>query len=75
MRKTYYHITSRLLTAAASAILLIVASSCNDYLDTTPSKGSSEVLDKSEQIEGLFNNSENFNTKATLVAAESETWA
>jgi len=70
MRKTYYHITSRLLTAAASAILLIAASSCNDYLDTTPSKGSSEVLDKSEQIEGLFNNSENFNTKATLVAAE-----
>ena len=61
-----------MLTAAASAVLLAAATSCNDYLDTKPNKGDSEVLDNCEQVEGLFNNSDNFNTKATVVAAESD---
>lgn len=65
MKKTRIYIS-------VAALLLAIATSCNDYLDTTPSKGDSEVLDNSEQVEGLFNNSDNFNTKATLVAAESD---
>jgi hypothetical protein len=46
--------------------------SCNDYLDTTPSKGDNEVLNNSEQIEALFNNNSLFNAKTSLAVSESD---
>lgn len=46
--------------------------SCNDYLETMPSKGENEVLNRSEQIEALFNNSDNFNTIVGMPVAESD---
>lgn len=53
-------------------ITLSLLTSCNDYLDTIPSKGDNEVLKTSEQIEALFNNSSLFNAKTSIVVSESD---
>ena len=53
-------------------IALSLLTSCNDYLDTIPSKGDNEVLNSSEQIEALFNNNSLFNAKASMIVAESD---
>lgn len=64
---------SRLL---AGAVLITfhfsLFTSCNDYLDTVPSKGANEVLNSKKQIDALFDNSQVFNTKATFVVASSD---
>jgi tetratricopeptide (TPR) repeat protein len=51
---------------------LLLLSSCNDYLDTIPSKGNNEVLTRSEQVEALFNNSETFLQKASIPLASAD---
>lgn len=53
-------------------IALSLLTSCNNYLDTIPSKGDNEVLNSSEQIEALFNNNSLFNAKASMIVAESD---
>ena len=55
-----------------SIIAITLLSSCNAYLDTLPSKGDNEVLNNSEQVEALFNNSTIFNAKASLLVPESD---
>lgn len=64
MKTTIYH--------ALTAVALTMLCSCNDYLDTTPSKGDNEVLNNSEQVEALFNNSDIFTAKAVMTVPESD---
>ncbi len=50
----------------------MVFSSCNDYLDTVPSKGENEVLNSAKQIDALFDNSSIFNSKVSYAIASSD---
>lgn len=52
--------------------LVLLLTSCNDYLDTVQNKGNDEVLTKSSQVEALFANSEIFNTATGLNVAASD---
>lgn len=49
-----------------------ILSSCNDYLDTVPSKGENEVLGSGKQIDALFNSSDIFNSKVAYAIASSD---
>jgi hypothetical protein len=62
MKKTIFLCAATLLTLV----------SCNDYLDTVPSRGDNEVLKSGEQIEALFNNSDIFNSKVSFLAASGD---
>lgn len=53
-------------------LALLTLASCNDYLDTKPSKGSNEILSTSEQVEALFNNSSMFIQSVSIPAASSD---
>lgn len=53
-------------------LALLALTSCNDYLDTKPSKGSNEQLGSSEQVEALFNNSELFMQATSTVVGSSD---
>ena len=54
------------------AVTLLTMASCNDYLDTVPSRGDNEVLKSGEQIEALFNNSEIYNSKVGFLGASGD---
>lgn len=53
-------------------LALLTLASCNDYLDTKPSKGNNEILSTSEQVEALFNNSSMFIQSVSIPAASSD---
>ena len=53
-------------------LALLILASCNDYLDTKPSKGNNEILSTSEQVEALFNNSSMFIQSVSIPAASSD---
>lgn len=61
-----------LIGAALFTFHCSLFTSCDDYLDTVPSKGANEVLNSKKQIDALFDNSEMFNSKATFVIASSD---
>lgn len=52
-----------------SVVALFMLTSCNEYLDTEPSRGDNEVLKSGEQIEALFNNSDIYNSKVSFLGA------
>jgi len=52
--------------------LATLFTSCDDYLDTVPSKGENEVLNSGKQIDALFNSSDIFNTKVSYAIASSD---
>lgn len=55
-----------------SIVVSMIFVACNDYLDTVPSKGDNEVINRSEQIEALLNNSSIFNAKTSVVVSSSD---
>ncbi|MGI6232695.1 MAG: RagB/SusD family nutrient uptake outer membrane protein [Prevotella sp.] len=64
--------TKKIQLYTAALFLSLLSVSCNDYLDTTPSKGENEELHSKEQVEALFNNSDLINTPVALAVAESD---
>ena len=53
-------------------LALLTLASCNDYLDTIPSKGNNEMLTSSEQVEALFNNNSMFIQSVSVPVASSD---
>lgn len=61
-----------LIGAALFTFHFSLFTSCDDYLDTVPSKGANEVLNSRKQIDALFDNSDIFNSKVNYVIASSD---
>jgi hypothetical protein len=66
--KIYPYLSACLMTFGLATLF----TSCDDYLDTVPSKGENEVLNSGKQIDALFNSSDIFNTKVSYAIASSD---
>ena len=66
--KSIYKVRRTLL----ALITTVALSSCDDYLDTIPSKGNNEVLNNSAQVEALLGNSSIFNTPVNCLFSASD---
>lgn len=66
--KIYPYLSACLMTLGLATLF----TSCDDYLDTVPSKGENEVLNSGKQIDALFNSSDIFNTKVSYAIASSD---
>lgn len=62
----------KIFSIYSTALLLLGLTSCNDYLDTVPSKGENEVITRGEQIQALFDNNETFNILESMTITESD---